>query len=184
MTISTKKHKLIIFDMDGTLSDRDTGELLEGVTEWFAKNGAKYKFALCTNQGGVGLRYWMETNGFGKPENYPTEDDVYTRIVSVIEKLFSSTIPMPMYVCFAYKSQKGEWSPVPAGKESWNEWKPSFRKPSDGMLVKAMIDADILEIDTLMVGDSPEDEQAALNATVDFKWAWDFFGREKPTEEG
>lgn len=178
-----KQYKLIIFDMDGTLADRDTGELLPGVADWF--NVYKHvtggvKLAIATNQGGVGLRHWMESGGFGEPQKYPTEDDVWNRIYNVVSQLSISQVQIPAYVCFAYKSQKGTWSPTPTGKEISYHWQATNRKPNNGMLVKAMVEADILEIDTLMVGDSEEDESAALYAGCDFMWAWEFFKREKP----
>src|SRR5687768_16117153 len=111
-----KQYKLIIFDMDGTLADRDTGELLKGVSDWFGVY--KYvtggvKVAIATNQGGVGLRHWMETGNFGKPEKYPTEDDIWQRIKQVFNQLGLRQTQSLVYVCFAYKSQKGEWSPTP-----------------------------------------------------------------------
>ncbi|GAB5494515.1 MAG: hypothetical protein Phog2KO_47300 [Phototrophicaceae bacterium] len=52
------QYDLIIFDMDGTLSDWKTGKLLPNVKAWFDAQPPDRKFALATNQGGVGLRYW------------------------------------------------------------------------------------------------------------------------------
>jgi phosphoglycolate phosphatase-like HAD superfamily hydrolase len=185
------KHKLIIFDMDGTLADRDSGGLLEGVADWFNKNRELYRFAIASNQGGVGLRQWMEQGNFGTPEKYPTEDDVYARAEKVRDAigLDSST---PIYLALRYQSKKGEWSPLPVNhelsykrrsdvEEDWlnTPYDKCWRKPDDGMIWIAMDFGDSPS-DVLMVGDSPEDEQAAAKAGVDFQWAWDFFGRDKP----
>src|SRR5688572_24228949 len=178
------KYKLIIFDLDGTLADRDSNELLEGVADWFGiyrHNTNGKKLAIATNQGGIGLRFWMEKDGFGEPEKYPTEKDFWERMSNlIIHSLGISPTEIPVYASFRYQSTKGNWSPIPDGQESNEKWKATSRKPSNGMLVYAMLDADIHESQTLMVGDSTDDERAAKAAGCDFMWAWEFFGRDKP----
>lgn len=181
-------HKLIIFDMDGTLADRETGELLPGVADWFGVYKhvtGGVKLALATNQGGVGLRYWMESGGFGEPDKYPTEDDVWNRINQVIGHLGISQIEIPVYVCFAYQSKSSDKiAPLPPHHtNAMQRWSIAFRKPSPGMLLDAMREAGMSAEDTLMVGDSQEDLTAALAAGCHFQWAWEFFGRENPLEE-
>lgn len=195
------KYSLIIFDLDGTLAERDSGNLLPRVSAWFNQNGEKFDFAIATNQGGVGLRYWMEQDGFGEPEKYPTEDAIWKRIHQVLGQLHDATfheqetrpsaanvkaLKLQTYVCFAYQSRKGIWSPTPPDELRFNEtmhanyWRQDWRKPQPGMLLEAMGYSGWEQSKTLMVGDSPEDQQAAQNAGCDFRWAWDFFGREKP----
>jgi HAD superfamily hydrolase (TIGR01662 family) len=185
MTTSTN-HKLIIFDMDGTLADRDTGELLEGVADWFSiykHVTSGVKVAIATNQGGVGLRHWMETGGFGEPEKYPTETAVWERVNHVISQLGISQAEIRTCVCFAYKSQKGIWSPTPQGEEREYKWSQHWRKPEPGMLLYLIKEHGVLASETLMVGDSPEDAQAAMRVKCEFQWAWDFFGCEKPDDQ-
>lgn len=179
--------QLIIFDMDGTLAERDTGELLTGVAEYFAdfEPDTALKFALTTNQGGVGLRYWMETEKFGEPEKFPAESQIRDTIATVMNNIHSATglhVPFNIQVCFAYRSKQGNISPAPPEFKNIREWNISNRKPNPGMLTDAMefyaIDAD----HTLMVGDRPEDKRAAENAQCSFVWAWDFFRRDEPDE--
>lgn len=167
--------QLIIFDLDGTLADRDSGELLPGVAEWFAANKDRYRFALATNQGAIGLRYWMERDGFGEPSKYPDETKIMARIEQVIASLGARC---KVYVCFAYQSvRSGKWSPLPPGLEDRVEWMAAYRKPAPGMLIQAMRDAAVDPGQALFVGNGPEDEGAAINAGIGFMQADEFFGR-------
>lgn len=183
--LDLSKYKLIIFDLDGTLADRDTGKLLDGVAEYFAPfrdDDIKYgeRFGISTNQGGVGLRYWMELDGFGDPKKYPTELDIDIRIGEVYEQ-----IGFPMYAAkaFRYQSKKGNWSPAPPNSRNILVWSKTWRKPHPGMLFHCMRQSDVTPDETLMVGDRLEDKEAAERAGCDFVWAWDFFDREKPLDE-
>ena len=68
--------RLLIFDADGTLCDRDSGALLPGVEEYFAalRSGRnRPAVAVATNQGGVGCR------AFGWAGDYPTEAEALRR---------------------------------------------------------------------------------------------------------
>jgi D-glycero-D-manno-heptose 1,7-bisphosphate phosphatase len=63
-----------------------------------------------------------------------------------------------------------------------------FRKPDIGMLAMCEFEAFnaglIVDWDlSVFVGDRPEDEECAKRAGIDFEWAWDFFGRQRPAEE-
>lgn len=172
--------KLIIFDLDGTLRDYDSRELLPGVGSWFDENAGKFKLAIATNQGGVGLRQWMERDGFGDPHSYPDEASIQKEISDVMDELDRPGAELPkLYICYAYQSKKsGKWSPVPDGHEGDFRYFPEWRKPAPGMLGQAMIDAGIRAEDTLMVGDSDEDFKAAMSAGCYFQWAYEFFGWE------
>ncbi|MBZ0294352.1 MAG: HAD hydrolase-like protein [Anaerolineae bacterium] len=175
-------YKLIIFDLDGTLVvDRESSELLPGVLDWFTEHHAQQRIAIATNQGGVGLRYWMEVEKFGRPQKYPTEDRIWSRVDAVQAQLPGG--PYPANACFAYQNRKGIWSPTPPDKRGQPEWSPDCRKPAPGMLRRAMTEAEIANpADCLMVGDRVEDQLAAQAAGCAFQWAWEFFGREKPDE--
>jgi HAD superfamily hydrolase (TIGR01662 family) len=176
--------KLIIFDVDGTLADRDTNVLLPGVLDWFEQHGDEYDIALATNQGGVGLRWWMVKDGFGEPDKFPDQRDAENHVQAVINQLperFRESLDLHAYICFAYQSKKsGKWSPVPEGHEDDWQWSPEYRKPARGMLVRAMGEFLVYPQETVMVGDSEEDEQAAQAAHCTFQNADEFFGRNQP----
>lgn len=170
-----KQYDLYIFDVDGTIAERDTTDLLPGVAEWFAGNQTAVAFA--TNQGGVGLRYWMETAEFGEPEKYPTETDVWQRLDSIQENIGRPDILK--LASFAYQSKSsGKWSPTPNCNDRFDAlcWHPSWRKPDMGMIAFSQANFQIFK-SAVMVGDSEEDEAAAHAAGIDFIHADDFFGR-------
>lgn len=173
---------LIIFDVDGTLIDRGTGQLLPGRREFFLALAAEYPdgsgphLALATNQGGVGLRHWMEDGGFGEPEKYPDQAEAETRLNEVAETIGVLSGHWPAkYICFAYQARSGRWAPTPAGTDMDSRWNHDWRKPAPGMLLKAMLDVDINESLTLMVGNHVTDIQAGLAAGCTAAWAKDIF---------
>lgn len=168
-----KQYKLHIFDIDGTIADRDSDALLPGVAEWFVNRPQNVHIAFATNQGGVGLRYWMTIDGFGEPEKYPTAIDVAIRIDGILNKL--SLGEFAVYVSYAYQSKSsGKWSPSPYDT---NEWRYDWRKPAPGMPLEAMKTVGVSPSDTIMIGDSDEDKQAASAAGTDFMLAKDFFAQ-------
>lgn len=167
---------LHIFDLDGTLAAQDSTELLPGVAEWFAAHPSN-PCAIATNQGGVGLRRWMEGAGFGEPGKYPTQAEVEDRVTTLALSLFhEDRARLPVYIAFAYQAKSGKWSPIPPEGQGDPRWNPDWRKPAPGMIVQAMSDANISDpAQVLMVGDSEADQQAAKAAGVGFRWAWEFF---------
>jgi predicted HAD superfamily phosphohydrolase YqeG len=186
----SEQYQLIIFDLDGTLSEFKTGAILPGVTDWFSAWKAaerKPSLALASNQGGVGLRFWMETEGFGTPRNYPTQGDVANHVAGVLGRIGLNERDMRVYLCFSYLSKKtGMYSPVPfsavrgpirEGMEISPRWRASHRKPRPGMLNDAITDAGLTPDQALMVGDWDEDKIAAHQAGCAFVWADGFFNR-------
>jgi HAD superfamily hydrolase (TIGR01662 family) len=173
-------YKLIIFDVDGTIADRDSDQLYPAAADWFAQHGHRFHLALATNQGGVGLRHWMthdKKNQWGNPNKYPTEEAIYNRMNTIMDQI-STLLWESVYICFAYQTKSsGKWSPAPAGREWEPEWNPENRKPAPGMLHQAMLDANVRPTETLMVGDGDEDLHAAESAGCHFLTADTFFGR-------
>ena len=179
------------------LFPEDAEEVIqEELADHRAYTGNTY-FAIATNQGGVGLRHWMEQGGFGDPESLPTQAEIEQRIEGarlLIEQVTGR--PCKSYVCYRYQSKSsGKWSPIPPGRENEPQWSVEWRKPDSGMLLQAMRDAGIdtdawmseLAGDRLqyrlssgkwrvrMIGDSAEDEAAAVAAHIDFTHAHEHF---------
>lgn len=171
--------KLYLFDLDGTIAEFKTGTILENVKETIALLPADAKCAIVSNQGGVGLRWWMECENFGSPEKYPTEKQIRNHVNKVQTELETA---WPVYFSFAFQSTKGNWSPSPNMDETENLdcWEHSWRKPDSGMLEQALADFGIAAADALMVGDWAEDSLAAAKIDVPFIWAHEFFNRPKP----
>lgn len=165
--------KLIISDADGTIIDRDSGRWLPGVEGFLsllrrARN--RPALAIATNQGGVGCR--VAFDGFGQPERYPTEAEALARYEALARQAGAR-----LYLCFAYQAKSGAWSPAPDGTRHPDYWRRDWRKPAPGMLLRAMRDAGVAPADTLMIGDRPEDREAAEAAGCYFQWAQKFFAR-------
>jgi HAD superfamily hydrolase (TIGR01662 family) len=142
--MSTKHYKLIIFDLDGTLTPERTSSaapferrLLPGVKEkcrdWTKKD---IVFGIATNQrqlrdGGAEMGRLREH-------------------ISWVRKHLNI-----MYLSIADDARM---------------------KPHPAMLYEIMHEAFYGARNTLMVGDSASDQEAAIAAGVDFAWAKDFFG--------
>lgn len=182
-------YTLYIFDLDGTLAQFKTGRILDGVQEWFSNwlslpEDERPYIALASNQGGVGLRYWMESSGFGNPENYPTQEDIETHIRDVLTEIGIDEY-MSIYVSYRYQSKKGNWSPIPDYAYNDNKtqlinksWSMDYRKPCPDMLLDAMAMHFVDKSETVMIGDWQEDKDVATNAGIDFIHADEFFQRE------
>jgi D-glycero-D-manno-heptose 1,7-bisphosphate phosphatase len=152
------KPELIIFDMNGTLTNTpfidkqplailpDRKEILAS----FLEEGIK--LALVTNQGGV---------AFG----FTTEEEATQEVREIAQELGIEFFS----VCFAHPKPK-------AGYERYGSPEMlSRRKPEAGMLLEAMQYYGVSPEKTFMIGDMEDDKQAAKAANVRFFWADDFF---------
>ena len=134
-------------DVDGTVAETYTTNLLPGVQEFFhlvfyGTCPHSPQIALATNQGGVGLRRWMETAGFGEPDKYPTLEDIESRLAE-LSSLLAEGKKLNVYASFSYQSHQGQWSPIPKGMEQDLPWSYEWRKPGPGMLLQAMQEAGV-----------------------------------------
>lgn len=158
--------------LDGTLVD--SNGVLPFVYQTITDSKALGReHAVATNQGGVGLRRWMEDYEFGDNyEKYPTEREAVYHIERNMKKV--GLAGHEYRVCYAYQSKKsGNWYPPespPTGSWSWD-----WRKPGKGMLVDLMQHFGVRPSQTLFVGDQYTDERAAVHAGCSFMHAADFF---------
>lgn len=162
-----KKYDLIIFDMNGTLTntpfiDKQPLHLLPGRKEHLAALREAYKrdgygnpapsYAIASNQGGV---------AFGFISEQEARDEVgeiaHWIGTSIYEVSFGHPKPKAGYEKYATEAMLAR------------------RKPAPGMLNMIMARLQIQPENTLMVGDMMEDKQAAQAAGIDFQWAREFF---------
>jgi histidinol phosphatase-like enzyme len=153
------KIDLLVIDLDGTLAQTYSPDLFPHVKAFFdllfqAGCPDRPRLAIATNQGGVGLRHWMERDEFGEPFEYPTSQDVDNRLRQIVSAL-GGDLPLPVYVSYRYQDRSGDWSPIPPGEESNPRWQAAWRKPNPGMLLQAMEDAGVSPRQTLYVGETP-----------------------------
>lgn len=175
-----KDYDLLVFDVDGTIANRDEDRLLPEARDFFkllyqwSAVATLPKLALATNQGGVGLRFWMLDGGWGNPDELPTLQAVEGRLRAVQQQI---PLPTYLYTSYAYQSQNNKtWSPVPIEFAGRTEWSRAWRKPNPGMIQQAMVDHGIADPrKVLFVGDQPEDEGAAISAGVGFCWVKQFW---------
>jgi histidinol phosphatase-like enzyme len=177
---------LLCLDVDGTVVETNTSVvIIAKVADFLSKlDPNRVKIALVTNQGGVGLKHWMTVNNFGDPSTLPSQQEVESRIQTILDKIkavFSGQISV--YMAFRYQSKGGNgkqprWAPVPTASKNDLRWKQEWRKPYPGMIVAAMKWAGISPFEknkVLMIGDMDSDEGAAKAAGVLFRRAPEFF---------
>jgi HAD superfamily hydrolase (TIGR01662 family) len=182
----TMKRKLIIFDADGTLVDDMNSVTFDDnvVAKLVTLRHEDVMIAIASNQGGVGLRHWMESAGFGEPDEYPTQQDAMARLSTITGNVSALTgKPCRIYAAFAYRTKVGKWAPTPSGSEGDPMWSQEWRKPNAGMLLQAMQDAGATPAETLFIGDMDTDEQAANAAGVEFIHADRFFAPDEDDDQ-
>lgn len=160
-----KTYRALILDKDGTIcrsksgkdfvNSADDQELIPGVRETlthFRELYPKVPFLIASNQGGV---------AFGQITMQQASDCVNAAI-----KEIGGTLAV-------FCPEHPEGTVPPYNVES------DYRKPKPGMLLFLLNEVGIGPGDALMIGDRPEDEQAAIAAGTDFEWADKFFGRDE-----
>lgn len=179
-------YKLIIFDIDGTLQEKFSNELMPHVAAWFEwwnslpREHTLYhcKIAFATNQGGVGLRMILERQG-KDASKYPTRDQVIDRLHALSRQLTGDQHAIMAVAALNYQDKfSGEWAIDYDPEQHFEWWNPDFRKPAAGMLNFIMDVQGVGAADTIFVGDSEDDQNAAVAAGIQFILAKDFFAQE------
>lgn len=156
-------YRLIIFDLDGTLTESKSGKpFRETADDWQWLPGRVERLiqlrvegallALATNQAGVAF-----------PWSKFTEQEMRVELTRIMTDVGLAHVA----VCFT--------SPNPKALPQYQAANDPRRKPGPGMLLEAMAACAATPEQTLYVGDRPEDAHAADAAGVAFTWAEDFF---------
>lgn len=151
--------KLVIFDVDGTLVTTKSGatfrktaddwQWIPGRLEQCQDIAQRVNIALASNQGGVAFGHLVE-------------DAINWELAKTANEIAAY---VPHFYCCNH----------PTASHPEYRKDDTRRKPGPGMILEAQEHFKIGTIHTLMVGDRPEDEQAAQNAGVAFMWADEFF---------
>lgn len=161
----------LCLDLDGTVRYSASGEFINGPDDvrlfddveakiWEYRDKGYIVFGI-SNQGGV-------AHGFKSASDNDQE----------IEATFAAFNRNPFHIIkCCYHDERGKVAPY--------NHRSLLRKPDYGMLslceVEAFQAGYIVDWDnSLMVGDRAEDQHMALNAKINFQWAYEFFGREQP----
>lgn len=163
-----KLYKVVIFDVDGTLVTTRSGapfrktaddwQWIPGRLDRLKKIAKDTHIGIATNQGGVGFGYFKSI-------------DILEELMKLCEQ-----VPIPARgcaYCFTHPT---------ASIGLYQDKTDNRRKPGPGMLWEIM-DTFMFPRQPdycLMVGDRPEDEQAAAGAGCAFAWADEFFAESEP----
>lgn len=145
--------------------------LMPGVADWFGRAGVEgANVAICTNQGGVGLRYLQQQRGWGNPASLPSQAEVVEavrRLADLLEDIAGPKLNLRSYISFACQTKRG-WGPVPPvyggailepADRTKASWRQDWRKPGFGMLTAAW--GDFAVRDTVIVSTWPDDQALA-----------------------
>ena len=154
---------LYIFDKDGTLVTGQNGrpanvpdeqQLLRNVSAKLAElRNAGHQIAIASNQGGVA---W----------GFITKEQARALVRDAAAKIGG----VDRWACCCFDERAAAKNPgSPFARKSYR------RKPAPGMLREIMRAEGISPSNTIMVGDSDTDRQAAQSAGCNFVWAAEFF---------
>lgn len=167
--------RLLLCDLDGTLVEAWRTTPLPDVRErLIVLRDQGVPVVVVTNQGGVGYRYAHEQRGeWARAAQYPTFEAIQSRLAAI-----AAVLPLNRGYVSLYHGRP-DWpipddrriiefhSPIPT---CWS-WRPGWHKPKPGMLLQALEDLKVAPSEALLVGDRPEDQEAARAAGVPFRWA-------------
>ncbi len=141
--------KLIIFDVDGTLTTTKSGATFrKSADDWQWLPGRLEKLKELDRQG---MKLAVATNQGGVAFGYLDPHEIRSELYRMAKEAHIPYVTM----CFSHPN---------ATIEMW-----------PGMLLEAIKVSGEQKTAVLMVGDRPEDEEAAAQADVDFQWSDNFF---------
>lgn len=159
--------KILLVDCDGTIRQPKSGAkfinkpddqepipgAVEAIDHYFQKG---WLIVGITNQAGVAAGH-KSLKDCVKEQQYTLE--LFPQIKTI-------------YFCPDFEG-KLCYCVTPNSYDQLTVWQPgiNFRKPGGGMLIKALIDFEGDNSEAWMIGDRPEDEQAAAAAEINFMWA-------------
>jgi len=149
---------LIIFDLDGTLVIGPPGRIANTAEEQSFLPGV---LDACEHYRGRGDTLAIASNQGGVALGYLTLSDAHRRVEQAALTIGADH--------FRFCPFHPEGTIPEFAKDA------DCRKPKPGMLYELMGEVGASSEDTLFVGDSPEDEEAAEAAGVSFEWRDDFF---------
>jgi D-glycero-D-manno-heptose 1,7-bisphosphate phosphatase len=156
------KPRLLIFDADGTLrrttvpgkpcpDGPDEWQLLPRVRDTLSAicwDRNGYSIGIASNQGGVAL-------------GYLTRETARRLLVDMVVGAIGY-LPLRSYVELCTCAPTANCD---------------CRKPAPGMLLRILEQSNVSADRAIFVGDAEEDWEAAKRASMNFCWAWEFFGQ-------
>lgn len=155
---------LICLDLDGTLISPSMSNQGFHYHDWSVLAGRRQRLAaLLTDGHTVGI----VTNQASVAFDLVTEDD-FSRKMEVVLGALRLPKSTSIMVCFAHPK---------AAKPVYRDPAEVARRKPSGQMIRELIQRypDAAAEGVLYVGDQKEDQQAAQDAGVEFKWAWEFF---------
>lgn len=165
--------ELLLCDLDGTLAVKWKPDILPGRIKELGR--VQRPIAIVTNQGGVHAGYaWRVRGNEERAARYPTVETLQERVVAV-----SEVIPqverayVALYVghdAYPLPEERDDViTTLSTGVRFHASWRPSWRKPSAGMLHRACCDLGVAPDKALMLGDSDDDMNAAARLDIAFR---------------
>lgn len=170
--IEVQIKKALVLDLDGTIRHSASGEFIDGPDDVVIFGDVEDKIMEYANDDFLILG---ASNQGGVAFGHKTVDDVEAELYGTLDRLKMGNPFTAIF--FAYNHESGSVEPF--------NYRSLLRKPEIGMLVMAEVEARKVGIvidwdNSLFVGDREEDRECAEKAGIEFQWAWEFFGREKP----
>lgn len=166
--LETMNYKLILFDIDGTVADRDSVEIYPSVKRFVESLDPSVNVAFITNQGGPACR----RAGWEFSDTFPTQVGVQARLDNLMKQIYDLRDMRPsLYVAWVYQAKNGDVFGLAGRVKDESDKKRAlyWRKPGPGMILQACLDSSTNPANTLMIGDRPEDRGAAEAAGVAFR---------------